>query len=107
MTDRERYEAMLDEITALKNIIKQQQAEIEKFEEENNRNFNKWLILDKRTKERYAELYNEAIGVAKAEAVKELIKRFKDMHSHNTTSVVSLVTVFDELNSLAKEMGVE
>ncbi len=40
----------------------------------------------------------------KAEAIKEFAERLKDMHKHNTTSVVSLVTVFDNINSLVKEM---
>lgn len=40
----------------------------------------------------------------KAEAYKEFAERLKDMHKHNTTSVVSLVTVFDNINNLLKEM---
>ena len=39
----------------------------------------------------------------KAEAYKEFAERLKDMHKHNTTSVVSLVTVFDNINNLLKE----
>lgn len=41
---------------------------------------------------------------AKQEAIKEFAERLKDMHRHNTTSVVSLVTVFDNINNLVKEM---
>lgn len=52
-------------------LINRQQAEIERLKEENDKNFEKWEILDKRTKERYAELYEEAKGVVRAEAVKE------------------------------------
>jgi hypothetical protein len=44
---------------------------------------------------------------AKAEAIKEFAERLKDKHRHNTTSIVSLVTVFDNINKLVKEMGAE
>lgn len=40
----------------------------------------------------------------KSEAVKEFAERLKDKHKHNKTSVVSLVTVFDNINKLVKEM---
>ena len=43
-------------------------------------------------------------GKIQAEAIKEFAERLKDMHKHNTTSVVSLVTVFDNINNLVKEM---
>lgn len=36
--------------------------------------------------------------------IKEFAKRLKDKHKHNKTSVVSLVTVFDNINELVKEM---
>jgi Zn-dependent oligopeptidase len=37
-------------------------------------------------------------------ALREFAKRLKDMYKHNKTSVVSLVTVFDNINNLVKEM---
>ena len=58
-------------------LIEKQKAEIERFERENKQNFDKWQILDKRTKERYAELYEEAKGVVRAEAIKEFAERLK------------------------------
>ena len=39
-----------------------------------------------------------------AKAVKEFAERLKEKHRHNTTSIVSLVTVFDNINNLVKEM---
>ena len=43
----------------------------------------------------------------KSEARKEFAERLKAMHRHNTTSVVSLVTVFDNINKLLAEMESE
>ncbi len=59
-------------------LINRQRAEIERYEKENHEKFNKWMLLDKRTKERYAELYEVAKGVVRAEAVKEFAERLKE-----------------------------
>ena len=48
--------------------------------------------------------FDRAIETAKSEAIKEFAERLKGMHRHNTTSVTSLVTVFDNINNLVKEM---
>lgn len=68
--------------TILKNdiadLINRQQQEIERLKAENDKNFEKWEILDKRTKERYSELYEEAKGVVRAEAVKEFAEKLKE-----------------------------
>ena len=40
----------------------------------------------------------------KSEAIKEFAEKVKDKHKHNKTSVVSLVTVFDNIDNLVKEM---
>ena len=61
------------------NLINRQKAEIERLQKENSENFNKWLIFKKRIQERYAELYEEAKGVVRAEAIKELAIRFNEM----------------------------
>ena len=58
-------------------LITRQRAEIERFEKENHENFNKWEILANRTKQRYAELYEEAKSIVKAEAIKEFAERVK------------------------------
>ena len=52
-------------------LIQSLQAEVERLKEECDKNFEKWEILDKRTKERYAELYEEAKSVIRAEAIKK------------------------------------
>lgn len=57
--------------------IKKLKAEIERYKKENNEQFNKWELLDERTKKRYAELYEEAKGVVRAEAVREFAEKLK------------------------------
>ena len=52
----------------------------------------------------FKNAFDEEIAKAKAEAIKEFAERLKGMHRHNTTSVVSLVTVFDNINNLVDEM---
>ena len=47
---------------------------------------------------------SEQLETAKTEAIKEFAERLKEKHRHNTTSIVSLVTVFDNINNLVKEM---
>ena len=59
-----------------------------------------------RLKHRKTELQirNQELQHEKSEAIKEFAERLKAMHKHNKTSVVSLVTVFDNINNLVKEM---
>ena len=59
-------------------LINRQKAEIERYERENNEKFDKWKLLDERTKEWYAELYEEAKVVVRAEAVKEFVEMLKE-----------------------------
>lgn len=61
------------------NLIRKQQAEIERLKAENNRSFDKWIILEERTKKRYEELYQEAKAVVRAEAIREFAERLKEM----------------------------
>ena len=63
------------DVAWLKDFINCQMEKIERYEKENNEKFNKWMLLDERTKERYAELYEEAKGVVRAEAIKEFAER--------------------------------
>lgn len=86
-------------------LINRQKAEIEKYEKEHNEKFNKWMVLDERTKERYAELYEEAKGVVRAEAIKEFSERLKEkeffvMEDEYTMYVVSS----DDIDALVKQM---
>lgn len=65
-------------------LINRQQAEIERLNRENNENFDKWNVLDERTKKRYAELYEEAKSVVRTEAVKEFAEKVKEKLSWDT-----------------------
>lgn len=106
-------------------LINRQKAEIEKYEKEHNEKFNKWMVLDEQTRKRYAELYEEAKGVVRAEAIKGFAERLKESISNmeytanikrKTVSVETLYTqvnwVFHEIvpktiDSLVKEMTEE
>lgn len=73
-------------------IINQALKEIERLEDHNNK------LMDK-----VEELVYEC-DCAKQEAREEFAERLKEKHQHNTTSIVSLVTVFDNIDNLLKEM---
>lgn len=60
------------------NLIKRQQAEIERLNSANDEKFNQWNILAEKTKQHYADLYNEAKDILKAEAVKEVGDKLKN-----------------------------
>jgi hypothetical protein len=73
-------------------LINRQKAEIERFERENKNAFDKWKRLDERTKERYADLYEEAKCVVRADAVKEFAERLIE----DRLGFVALENVTDE-----------
>lgn len=58
-------------------LINRQKAEIERLTKENEQAIEKWHILEKRTKERYAELYEEAKEVVRVKAIKEFWDRLQ------------------------------
>ena len=58
--------------------ITRQQAEIERLELANDEKFSQWNMLAEKTKQHYADLYNEAKDILKAEAVKEFENRLKN-----------------------------
>lgn len=59
-------------------LINRQKAEIDEMKETHVKNFEKWELLDRKTKQFYAELYEEAKEVVKAEAIKEFAANLKD-----------------------------
>lgn len=67
-----------DIIVGALNLIKRQQAEIERLNSANDKNFSQWNILAEKTKQHYADLYNEAKDILKSEAVKEFGDRLKN-----------------------------
>ena len=73
----------------LRDEIAEQQAEIERL---------KYILECEEAKYDKCAKHFYKVGV------KDFAERLKDMHKHNTTSVVSLVTVFDNINKLLEEM---
>ena len=59
-------------------LINSLKAEIERLNSVNDEKFNQWNILAEKTKQHYADLYNEAKDILKAEAVKEFAERLKN-----------------------------
>ena len=74
---------------------------IERLQKENKQNFDKWLILEKRTEEKYAELYKTAKEVVKVEAVREFAERLKETKFKHYNDYI----VYSEnIDVLVKEM---
>ncbi len=82
-------------------LINRQKAEIERLKEA-NAGLALGLLHDVVNDD--PMLRKEITAVAKAEAIREFAERLKDMHKHNTTSVVSLVTLFGNINKMVEEM---
>ena len=59
-------------------LITRQQAEIERLRSANDEKFRQWDMLAEKTKQHYADLYNEAKDILKAEAYKEFAERLKN-----------------------------
>lgn len=87
---------MTDTIINLEELLAEKNAEIERLED--------LLKRHQRNTDRIRLITAETAKKIKAEAYKEFAERLKDMHKCNTTSVVSLVTVFDNINNLVKEL---
>lgn len=90
---------------AILDLINRQRAEIERLNAEHDKNFEKWEILDKRTKERYAELYEEAKAVVRAEAYKECIEEAKEQCAKIPQYHFNLLNVQWYLDDLLKKKG--
>ena len=87
-------------------LINQQQAEIERLNSVNDEKFRQWDMLAEKTKQHYADLYEEARDTLKVEAYKEFAERlkeksFKTIRNYGLTKDV--VEVCD-IDNLSKEM---
>lgn len=87
-------------------LINQQQAEIERLKSVNDEKFRQWDMLAEMTKQHYADLYEEARDILKAESYKEFAERlkeksFKTIRNYGLTKDV--VEVCD-IDNLIKEM---
>lgn len=84
-------------------IINRQQADIDRLNSANDEKFSQWNILAEKTKQHYADLYNEAKDILKSEAVKEFAERLKEMETQGFWETDGYVGV-DQINNLVKEM---
>lgn len=60
-------------------LIKRQKSEIERLKSANDEKFRQWDMLAEKTKQHYADLYNEAKDILKAEAYKEFAEELKNI----------------------------
>ncbi len=66
-----------DFLQSVLDLINRQKAEIERLKTETSTNLKQWKMISERTKEHYSELYEEAKGIVRAEAIKEFAERLK------------------------------
>ena len=93
------------------NLIKRQQVEIERLNSDNDEKFNQWNMLTEKTKQHYADLYNEAKDILKAEAVKEFAERLKNKiktecnpYGKPTFDYDTSIAIVRYIDNLVKEM---
>lgn len=59
-------------------LINRQKSEIERLESANDEKFRQWDMLAEKTKQHYADLYNEAKDILKSKAYKEFAEKLKE-----------------------------
>lgn len=67
-----------EDIKFLKALINRQNSEIERLQSANDDKFHQWDMLAEKTKQHYANLYEEAKDILKAEAYKECLAKVKN-----------------------------
>ena len=82
--------------TATLDLINRQKAEIEMLKSANAGKFSQWDMLAEKTKRHYADLYNEAKDILKAEAYKEFAERLKDAFPESNRDCKCLAIYFDD-----------
>ena len=60
-------------------LINRQKSEIERLKSANDEKFRQWDMLAEKTKQHYADLYEEAKDILKAEAYKECIEKVRKL----------------------------
>lgn len=94
-------------------IINRQKSEIERLKLANDEKFRQWDVLAEKTKQHYADLYNEAKDILKAEAYKEFAKRLKAKSGlfcpaeSSELELIEAVKLLDIDNLLKKMVGEE
>ena len=83
-------------------LINRQKSEIERLKSANDEKFHQWHILAEKSKQYYADLYNEAKYILKSEAVKEFAERLKE--ETLTTDKFGEILLVQDIDNLVKEM---
>ena len=83
-------------------LINRQKSEIERLESANDEKFRQWDMLAEKTKQHYADLYNEAKDILKSKAYKEFAERLKEraMQKFDWNEYVEV----EDIDNIAKEM---
>lgn len=104
----------IDLIEETLNLINRQKSEIKRLESASNEKFCQWNILAEKTKQHYADLYNEAKDILKAEAYKEFAKRLKNKiktecnpYGKPTFDYDTSISIMRYIDNLVKEMAGE
>ena len=87
-------------------LITRQQEEIERLESANDEKFRQWDMLAEKTKQQYANLYEEAKDILKSESYKEFAEKLKEK-SYKTIRNYGLtkdVVEVCDIDNLVKEM---
>ena len=94
-------------------LINRQKAEIERLKSANDENFRQWDMLAEKTKQYYADLYNDAKDTLKAEAYKEYhikakscLKANRDVEQQigNNYVVKRIKEIENRFDNILKEM---
>lgn len=94
-------------------LINRQKAEIERLKSANDEKFRQWDMLAEKSKQHYADLYNEAKDILKAESYKEFAERIKmsikenvdeAWHRDDGNGIYDAEYVLDDIDNLLKEM---
>lgn len=86
------------------NLINRQKAEIERLKSANDEKFCQWDMLAEKTKQHYADLYNEAKDILKSEAYKEFAEKLKKRYDNPVWYLGGSNGFFNNLDNFVKEM---
>lgn len=93
-------------------LINRQKAEIARLKSATDEKFRQWDMLAEKSKQHYADLYNEAKDILKVEAYKEFAERIKlsikanvvETLCNDVKGVYNAEHVIDDIDTLLKEM---
>jgi len=91
------------------NLINRQKAEIERLGKVAGKDFNQWNMLAEKTKQHYADLYEDAKDSIKAEAYKEFVNKLKNSNEFYGSiraigNVDKMDCIVNCIDNLLKEM---